>query len=58
MPIAPAWRSVPRRHRGFALLIVLWTLVLVAFIVAQGVGGEITGDAHLVRPGAIVSDDR
>ena len=37
---------------GFALLIVLWTLVLVAFIVVQGVGGEIAGDAHLVRPGA------
>jgi len=30
-----------RREHGFALLIVLWTLVLVAFIVVQGVGGEI-----------------
>jgi len=49
---------VPRRYRGFALLIVLWTLVLVAFIVVQGVGGEIAGDAYLVRPGAVVSDDR
>jgi general secretion pathway protein K len=31
----PAWQGVPRRYRGFALLIVLWTLVLVAFIVAH-----------------------
>ena len=33
MPSEPAWRGVSRGYRGFALLIVLWTLVLVAFIV-------------------------
>jgi len=58
MPSEPAWRGVPCPYRGFALLIVLWTLVLVAFIVAQGFGGEIAGDTHLVRPGIAVSDDR
>lgn len=35
MPSEPAWRGVLRRYRGFVLLIVLWTLVLVAFIVAH-----------------------
>src|SRR5437660_1655495 len=35
MPYEPAWRGVPRRYRGFALLVVLWTLVLIAFIVAH-----------------------
>ncbi|HEX4617218.1 MAG TPA: hypothetical protein VH230_15040 [Stellaceae bacterium] len=28
-------RNVPARCRGFALLIVLWTLVLIAFVIAQ-----------------------
>src|SRR5215472_12564903 len=32
-PSLPA--TVPRRDRGFALLIVLWTLVLIAFVVAH-----------------------
>src|SRR5438128_6184829 len=35
MSYEPAWQGVPRRYRGFALLIVLWTLVLIAFIVAH-----------------------
>ena len=35
MPNEPAWRGAPHRYRGFALLIVLWTLVLIAFIVAH-----------------------
>jgi len=35
MPRGPVWWRVPDRERGFALLICLWSLVLIAFIVAH-----------------------
>ncbi len=34
-PGRSSWRGRPDRYRGFAVLVVLWTLVLVAFIVAR-----------------------
>jgi general secretion pathway protein K len=35
MPGGPTRREITRRQRGFALLVVLWTLVLIAFIVVH-----------------------
>src|SRR5712671_1098147 len=35
MPLLPSSPAVCRRNSGFALIIVLWTLVLIAFVVAH-----------------------